>query len=229
MAGLLSIIVPVYNESATIAAVVDRLLTVPLPLDREIIVVNDGSKDGTRGVLDALPPRDGVLTVVHLPENRGKGFAVRTGFSRTRGTITAIQDADLELDPAQLADLVGPIIEGQAVAVYGSRFLAGSAGVPAASRAGNFLLTWLTNRLYGQSLTDMETCYKIIRGDVARGLALTANRFDIEPEITVGLLKAGHRIVERPVTFSPRSKAAGKKMRWRDGIEAVRMLVRGKL
>jgi glycosyltransferase involved in cell wall biosynthesis len=230
VAGLLSIIVPVYNESATIAAVVDRLLTVPLPLDREIIVVNDGSKDGTRGVLDALPPRDGVLTVVHLPENHGKGFAVRTGLSRTRGTITAIQDADLELDPVQLADLVVPIVEGTAVAVYGSRFLAGSAaGVPAVSRAGNFLLTWLTNRLYGQTLTDMETCYKIIRGDVARGLPLTANRFDIEPEITVGLLKAGHRIVERPVTFSPRSKAAGKKMRWRDGIEAIRVLLKGKL
>ncbi len=226
--GLLSIIVPVYNESATIAAVIDRLLTVDLPLDREIIVVNDGSRDGTRAVLDSLPPRDGI-TIVHLPENRGKGFAVRTGLARSRGTITAIQDADLELDPAQLADLVLPILQGAAVAVYGSRVLAGSTGVPFITRAANFGLTWLTNLLYGQSLTDMETCYKIISGDVARGLTLTANRFDIEPEITVGLLNAGHRIVEQPVRFSPRSKAAGKKMRWRDGLQAVGRLVRGRL
>ena len=228
MAGLLSIIVPVYNEGATIASVLDRLLTVDLPLDREIIVVNDGSTDGTRSTLDALPPRDGLMTIVHLPQNCGKGYAVRTGLARARGTITAIQDADLELDPAQLADLVGPILRGEAVAVYGSRFLVGSSGVPAFTRAANLALTWLTNLLYGQSLTDMETCYKIIRGDVARSLTLTANRFDIEPEITVGLLKAGHEIVERPVTFSPRSKAAGKKIRWRDGVQAVRMLLRGR-
>ena len=224
MPGLLSIIVPVYNEETTIAAVIDRLLTIDLPLNREIIVVNDGSSDGTRAVLDALIPKSELLTVVHLPGNRGKGHAVRVGLAKTRGTVTAIQDADLELDPAQLAELVGPILSGEAEAVFGSRFFAGSSGVPFATRAGNLTLTWLTNVLYRQSLTDMETCYKIIRGDVARGLPLTADHFDIEPEITVRLLRGGHRIVERPVTFSPRSKAAGKKMRWRDGIEAVRML-----
>jgi len=226
LAGLISIIVPVYNERATIVAVIDRLLAIDLPLDREIIVVNDGSSDGTREALDAVAPRIGLLTIVHLPQNRGKGHAVRVGLARTRGTITAIQDADLELDPAQLADLVTPILEGQAEAVFGSRFLAASSGVPLVTRAGNVTLTWMTNLLYGQSLTDMETCYKIIRGDIARGLTLTADRFDIEPEITVKLLQGGHRIVERPITFSPRSRAAGKKMRWRDGIEAVRMLLR---
>lgn len=225
MPELLSIIVPVYNERATIAAVVDRLLTIDLPIEREIIVVNDGSSDGTREALDAFPVSK-CVTIVHLPQNGGKGHAVRVGLARTRGTITAIQDADLELDPAQLADLIGPILRGEAAAVYGSRFLAGTAAVPFMTRAGNVGLTWLTNILYGQSLTDMETCYKIMRGDIARSLQLSANHFDIEPEITVALLKAGHRIAERPVTFSPRSRAAGKKMRWRDGIEAVRMLIR---
>ena len=224
MSGLLSIIVPVFNEQATITRVIDRLLTIDLPLDREIIVINDGSTDGTRQQIDAMPPT-ACVTVVHLPSNRGKGHAVRTGLARSRGTITAIQDADLELDPEQLRELVAPLIDGTADAVYGSRFLAGSRGVPFMTRAGNIVLTWLTNLLYGQSLTDMETCYKIIRGDIARNLRLTADRFDIEPEITIQLLRAGHRIVERPVSFSPRSRAGGKKMRWRDGFEAIRMLI----
>jgi glycosyltransferase involved in cell wall biosynthesis len=222
--ALLSIIVPVYNESSTIGAVIDRLLTIDLPLDREIIVVNDGSTDGTREVLDKVVPGRPSVSVVHLPANRGKGHALRVGLLKTRGTITAIQDADLELDPAQLKDLVQPVLDGKADAVYGSRFLEPSFKVPLVTRIGNKALTWMTNVLFGQSLTDMETCYKIIRGDIARNLDLTADRFDIEPEITVALLRRGHRIVELPVTFSPRSRAAGKKMRWRDGIEAVRML-----
>lgn len=215
---------PVYNESGTIGAVIDRLLTIDLPLDREIIVVNDGSTDGTREVLDKVAPGCACVSIVHLPANRGKGHAVRVGLSKSRGTITAIQDADLELDPAQLKDLVQPVLDAKADAVYGSRFLKPSFTVPLVTRIGNKTLTWMTNTLFGQSLTDMETCYKIIRGDLARSLDLTADRFDIEPEITVALLRRGHRIVELPVTFSPRSRAAGKKMRWRDGIEAVRML-----
>ena len=226
MNSLLSIIVPVYNESATIGAVIDRMLTIELPIDREIIVVNDGSTDGTRDVLDGVVPGRERLSVVHLPANRGKGHAVRVGLAKTRGTITAIQDADLELDPAQLKDLVQPILDGHADAVYGSRFLQPSFKVPFITRVGNRTLTWMTNVLFGQSLTDMETCYKIIRGDLARSLDLKADRFDIEPEITVALLRRGHKIVELPVTFSPRSRAAGKKMRWRDGIEAIRMLWR---
>ena len=215
---------PVYNESGTIGAVIDRLLTIDLPLDREIIVVNDGSTDGTREVLDKVAPGCPCVSIVHLPANRGKGHAVRVGLSKSRGTITAIQDADLELDPAQLKDLVQPVLDAKADAVYGSRFLKPSFTVPLVTRIGNKTLTWMTNTLFGQSLTDMETCYKIIRGDLARSLDLTADRFDIEPEITVALLRRGHRIVELPVTFSPRSRASGKKMRWRDGLEAVRML-----
>jgi glycosyltransferase involved in cell wall biosynthesis len=226
--SLISIIVPVFNEAGTIRAVLDRLLAITLPADREIIVVNDGSSDGTRGVLDALAGGGGRISIVHVDPNRGKGHAVRLGISRSKGDVVAIQDADLELDPAQLAGLAQPILEGEADVVYGSRFLNRVDGLPLASRLANTGLTMLTNVLYGGSLTDMETCYKIMRGTVARSLSLTADRFDIEPEITAKLLKAGYRITEKPVTFSPRSRAAGKKIRWHDGVHAVRVLVRCK-
>ncbi len=188
-------------------------------------MLNDGSSDGTRGALDAFGREHPEVQMVHLPENRGKGHAVRMGITRTTGTIVAIQDADLELDPAQLVELVAPVIAGEADVVYGSRFLTGSTPM-SISRFGNFFLTSVTNLLYGASLTDMETCYKVMRGDVARGLRLTGNRFEIEPEITARLLRSGIRLIELPVRFSPRSKAAGKKMRWRDGVTAVRTLVR---
>jgi glycosyltransferase involved in cell wall biosynthesis len=222
---LLSVIVPVYNESETITAVLDRLLAIDLPIGREIIAVNDGSSDDTAAALDRAAARSPLVTVVHLAHNGGKGLALRTGLARTRGSIVAIQDADLELDPAQIAGLIEPILRDDADVVYGSRFMGNAAHVPLITRVGNSALTALTNILYGSTLTDMETCYKIMRGDLARSLPLTANRFDIEPEITANLLNAGARIIERPVTFSPRSKAAGKKIRWRDGWMAVRVLV----
>ncbi|HEX4346296.1 MAG TPA: glycosyltransferase family 2 protein, partial [Vicinamibacterales bacterium] len=212
--SLISIIVPVYNEAGTIRSVLDRLLAIHLPADREIIVVNDGSSDGTRDVLDALTGLSDRITIVHVDPNRGKGHAVRLGIARSKGDVVAIQDADLELDPAQLAALVQPILDGQTDVIYGSRFLTPTTGVPLVSRLANAGLTMFTNLLYGGSLTDMETCYKIMRGSVARSLPLTADRFDIEPEITATLLTSGHRIKELPVTFSPRSRAAGKKIRW---------------
>ena len=226
MQPLLSIIVPVYNEEATIGSVLDRLLGIPFPMPIEIIAVNDGSRDGTREALDAVALRSPLVTAVHQERNGGKGVALRTGFARTRGTIVAIQDADLELDPAQLLTLIEPIIQDRADVVYGSRFMGDTSHVPLMSRLGNMGLTMLTNVLYGTKLTDMETCYKIMRGEIARSLRLTAERFDIEPEITVNLLKSGVRIIELPVTFSPRSVQAGKKIRWRDGWHAVDLLVR---
>jgi glycosyltransferase involved in cell wall biosynthesis len=221
---LISIIVPVFNEARTVAAVIDRLLTIDLPAPREIIVINDGSSDGTREVLDARP-RAPAVTIVHADGNHGKGHAVRLGLAKSRGTVVAIQDADLELDPAQLASLVTPILSGDADVVYGSRFLDSTPDAPVMTLAGNRALTALTNVLFRSALTDMETCYKVMRGDIARGLELTANRFDIEPEITARLLLTGHKIIERPVHFEARSKAAGKKMRWRDGWMAVRVLM----
>jgi glycosyltransferase involved in cell wall biosynthesis len=208
-----------------VAAVIDRLLTIDLPAEREIIVVNDGSSDCTRGVLDGYEgtPR---VQVLHADRNRGKGHAVRLGIAAARGDIVAIQDADLELDPAQLGMLVQPLLDGDTDVVYGSRFLSGVPHAPRLTILANRALTRFTNLLYGSSLTDMETCYKIMRTAVARSLELTADRFDIEPEITARLLNAGHRIVERPVTFTPRSRAAGKKIGWRDGVVAVRVLMR---
>lgn len=225
LAPLVSIIVPVYNEERTVAAVIDRLLSIELPAPREIIIVNDGSRDGTAAVLDGLAPSPRI-TILHATPNRGKGHAIRMGLAQARGTIIAIQDADLELDPAQLASLVAPILDGQAAVVYGSRFLSGHSRVPLVTRIANRVLTGITNLIHGSSLTDMETCYKIMRGDIARSLDLQADRFDIEPEITARLLLAGHEIAERPVTFTPRSRAAGKTIGWRDGVAAVRVLIR---
>jgi glycosyltransferase involved in cell wall biosynthesis len=252
-AELLSIIVPVYNEVRTVRAVIDRLLAIDLPVPREILVVDDGSTDGTRDVLAALGNRDsgigirdsGVpgsahripnpespipspdfrLIVIHAERNAGKGAAIRLGLGSARGTIVAIQDADLELDPQQIAALVSPIVRGDADVVYGSRFLAGRPPAPWITIAANRVLTGATNLLFGGSLTDMETCYKIMRADVARSLKLDANRFDIEPQITARLLRAGHRIHELPVTFDPRSRAQGKKIGWRDGVRAVQVLI----
>jgi len=201
------------------------LLSIDLPAAREIIVVNDGSTDGTRLVLDGLAGTP-LLRVVHAERNRGKGHAIRLGLAAAAGDVMAIQDADLELDPAQLASLVAPILEGTTDVIYGSRFLARTTGVPMLTLAANRALTLLTNVLYGSSITDMETCYKIMRTSVARDLGLTADRFDIEPEITARLLNRGHTIVERPVTFTPRSRAAGKKIGWNDGVTAVRVLLR---
>ena len=226
MPELLSIVVPVFNEEATVGAVIERLLAIDLPIAREILVVNDGSTERTREVLDGLPLVGDTLRIVHAPINGGKGRAIRTGFDHARGTILAIQDADLELDPAELGALVAPILTHDAQAVYGSRFLRGTSGVPLETVLANRFLTALTNVLYGSSLTDMETCYKVMRADVARDLDLECNRFDIEPEITAKLLRAGHRIVERPVKFEPRSRAQGKKIGWRDGLQAIAVLLR---
>jgi glycosyltransferase involved in cell wall biosynthesis len=223
---LLTIIVPVYNEAQTIRQVIDRILQIPLPIPREIIVVDDGSTDGTRRVLADVPRVDGVLLIVHAAANGGKGSAIRIGLSHARGTIIAIQDADLELDPVQLADLVQPIVDGQAEVVYGSRFLAGHPPGPWLSVAANRTLTGMTNLLFRSRLTDMETCYKVMRTSVARGLHLECNRFDIEPEITAKLLSRGHRIFERAVKFNPRNRASGKKIGWLDGFHAIRTLVR---
>jgi len=226
-AELLSIIVPVYNEVRTVLAVIDRLQAIDLPVAREILVINDGSTDGTREILeDGIRDPESGIRVIHVQPNAGKGAAIRRGFNEARGTIVAIQDADLELDPQQLSALVTPIVRGEADVVYGSRFLAGRPAAPWVTIAANRTLTATTNLLFGASITDMETCYKIMRTEVARSLKLDANRFDIEPQITARLLRSGHRIHELPVKFEPRSRAQGKKIGWRDGVRAMEVLVR---
>jgi glycosyltransferase involved in cell wall biosynthesis len=223
---LISIIVPVYNEARTVASVVDRLLHVELPGDRQIVVVNDGSTDATNAVLTRLEGTTPCLQIVHASRNGGKGSAIRLGLAHVRGSIVAIQDADLELDPAEMAALIGPLLENEARVVYGSRFLSGESRAPWLTVTANRTLTALTNLLYGSHLTDMETCYKVMRAEVARSLELESSGFDIEPEITAKLLRGGHKILELPVAFNARARSAGKKIRWRDGFRAVRVLLK---
>jgi glycosyltransferase involved in cell wall biosynthesis len=222
---LISIIVPVFNEARTVAEVIERLIAIELPAAREILVVNDGSTDGTRDVLDQIRTRP-EIRIIHADKNGGKGSAIRIGFARATGTIVAIQDADLELDPAQIAELVEPILDGRTRVVYGSRFLAGRPAAPWLSIFANQVLTGVTNLLFGGRITDMETCYKVMEREVAQSLNLESNRFDIEPEITAKLLRAGHSILELPIRFEPRSRAQGKKIGWRDGVRAIQVLVK---
>jgi glycosyltransferase involved in cell wall biosynthesis len=222
---LISIVVPVFNEARTVADVIERLIAIDLPAPREILVVNDGSTDGTREVLDRIAQRP-ELRIIHAEKNGGKGSAIRIGYGRATGTIVAIQDADLELDPAQIAELVQPILDGRTKVVYGSRFLGARPDAPWLSIFANQVLTGATNLLFGGQLTDMETCYKVMTREVALSLDLESNRFDIEPEISAKLLRAGHSILELPIRFEPRSRAQGKKIGWRDGVRAIQVLLK---
>jgi glycosyltransferase involved in cell wall biosynthesis len=223
-APLVSIIVPVFNEAATVAVVIDRLLNIDLPAPREIIVVNDGSTDGTRAALESMTPNS-IVRVIHADRNRGKGHAVRQGLSHASGSVVAIQDADLELDPAQLSGLVAPVLRGEVDVVYGSRFLTPT-HAPFMTVAGNKLLTAITNLLFGSSLTDMETCYKVMRTDVLRSMTLKSNGFGIEPEITAKVFKRQYRVYEIPITYDGRGYDEGKKITWRDGVVALWVLLK---
>jgi glycosyltransferase involved in cell wall biosynthesis len=218
-----SVIIPVYNEEQTIQEVLERVAAVELDgIEKEIVIANDGSTDGTRRAIDGrqLPP-DLSVHVYHSPINLGKGAAVRLGLAFATGDVLLIQDADLELDPNEYSLLLRPILDGRADVVYGSRFLAPTARVRAKTRAANRFLTMLTNVMFGGRLTDMETAYKVMRRGALEGLRLRCVGFDIEPELTARLLRAGRRIVEVPISYNPRTENEGKKMRWVDGVDAV--------
>ncbi len=219
----LSVIIPVYNERETIAEVVETVLAVDIPLDLDVVVVDDGSTDGTLEELEF--PSEVPVRIVRTEINAGKGNAVRRGLTLAKGDLILIQDADLELDPREYVALVDPIISGRTHVVYGSRFL-GNNDVPAIRRIGNQILTGLTNLLYGTRLTDMETAYKAFTIDVAELLFLRSDRFDIEPEITAQIARLGLEIVEVPITYRPRTKLEGKKIRWFDAIAAVWTLLK---
>lgn len=222
----LSIIVPVYNEAKTIATLLEKVHA--LPIDKEIIVVNDGSSDGTREALQPFQGRS-PFVVHHSDVNLGKGASIRIGFSHAKGDIVTIQDADLELDPSEFLRLIVPIVDDQADVVFGSRFLGGERKGSFTFYLANRSLAVLTNLLYGSSLTDIETCYKIFRREALLSLTLRASRFEIEPEITAQVLKRGLRLVELPIGYNPRSHAEGKKISWKDGFAAVLMLLSQKL
>ena len=214
----LSVVIPVYNEAATIQEILKQVRAVGLA--SEVIVVDDGSTDGTRDLLKQEASQPGTIVLYH-DRNQGKGAAVRTGFDRATGDILLIQDADLEYDPRDYPMLIRPIEEGRVKVVYGSRFLGPRKAMLFWHMLGNKFLTLLTNVLYNTILSDMETCYKVFRADVIRGIPLRSKRFEFEPEITAKVAKKKCRIYEVGISYSGRTYEEGKKIGWRDGLWAL--------
>jgi glycosyltransferase involved in cell wall biosynthesis len=220
----LSIVIPVYNEEATIQRVLAEVIALPIP--KQVIVVDDASTDSTRHILAHYEAADGI-EIIYKPQNEGKGAALRTGLRRATGEVVVIQDADLEYDPRDILSLVQPLIAGQADVVYGSRFLAGHK--PATSRLhqfGNALLTRLSNWTTGLDLTDMETCYKAFRREVISGFEIKQPRFGFEPEVTARIARRGYRVYEVPVRYRPRGYAEGKKIGVRDLFKTLYCIAR---
>ncbi len=222
----LSVVVPVFNERNTLVEILRRMRAVELPdgIEREIIVVDDGSNDGTRDVLNQLG--DSTVRVVMHEANLGKGAAVRTGFAHATGDYVLVQDADLEYDPEDWPKLLNPVLRGRARVVYGSRFTGERRNMLLLHWMGNRFLSMTTNVLYNTTLSDMETCYKLFDRDLVDKMKLQSNRFDIEAEITAKVLKRGIRIYEVPISYSGREFDEGKKITWRDGFSALWTLVK---
>jgi glycosyltransferase involved in cell wall biosynthesis len=221
----LSVVMPVYNEKATIRQIIDKVQAVDL--EKELIVVDDGSTDGTRDILRELEPTlDSGVRIYYLDRNRGKGAAVRYGIAQATGDVLVIQDADLEYEPDEFHTLLQPYLKGRAAVVYGSRFLGGHRTLYYWTTLGNKLLTWLTNIIYNTNLTDMETCYKLFSMDVLREIPLKCQRFEFEPEVTAKILKRGIHIYEVPISYMGREYSEGKKITYKDAWQAVKTLVR---
>jgi len=217
---------PVFNERDTLREILRQVRAVDLPgVEKELLVVDDGSTDGSREILVEESEAGGVRVLMHQ-HNQGKGAAVRTGVQQATGDIILIQDADLEYDPRDFPKLIQPIIEGRVAVVYGSRFLGPRKAMLFWHMLGNKLLTLTTNILYNTILSDMETCYKCFRADVLKGVPLHARRFDFEPEVTAKVLKRGHRIFEVPISYYGREYQEGKKITWRDAPVAFWTLVK---
>jgi len=219
---LLSVVMPVYNERTTIDEIIRRVLAVPLRI--ELVVVDDGSKDGTGDILNRLQGELGFKLV--RQQNGGKGAALRRGFPEVTGDIVVIQDADLEYSPEEFPELIDLIVQGKADVVYGSRFLGRHRAFMFAHYVGNKFVTFATNLLYNTMLTDMETCYKAMRAEVVRSMTLKSNGFGIEPEMTAKIFKRGYRVYEVPITYAGRGYQEGKKITWRAGFTALWVLIK---
>jgi glycosyltransferase involved in cell wall biosynthesis len=220
----LSVIVPVFNERNTVVEVVRRMRAVELPVDREIVLVDDGSDDGTRAVLPQLG--DSTVRVVMHPNNKGKGAAVRTGLENVTGDLVMIQDADLEYDPEDWPKLLAPVLKGRAQVVYGSRFTGERRNMLFMHWVGNRFLSLVTNALYNTTLSDMETCYKLFDRRILDGINLQSDRFEFEPEVTAKVLRQKIRIYEVPISYAGREPEEGKKITWRDGFSALWTLIK---
>lgn len=219
----LSIVIPVYNEEATVGTLVERVLAVPIELDKELIVVDDGSTDGSLDTLERFDRENGIRVVRHA-RNRGKGAALRSGFRLAQQDLIIVQDADLEYDPRDYRQLLQPLLDGKADVVFGSRFAGGGAqhALDFWSATVNRVVTRLSNLLAGLDLTDVETGYKVFTRDVMKRLRVEEDRFGIDPELTAKIARLpGVRIVEVGVSYAPRTYEDGKKIRWRDGLRAV--------
>ncbi len=220
----LSVIVPVFNERNTVAEIVRRMRHVELPLEREIIMVDDASCDGTSDILKAL--EDSTVHIVRHITNLGKGAAIRTGLAQARGELILIQDADLEYDPDDWPRLLNPVLRGKAQVVYGSRFTGEHRNMVFLEWVGNRFLSLVTNVLYNTTLSDMQTGYKLFDRRVLDSITIRSDRFDFEPEITAKVLRKGCRIYEVPVSYAGREGDEGRKFTWRDGLRALATLVR---
>ncbi len=221
---VLSVLIPVYNEQDTISLILDQVHAVPVR--KEVICVNDCSTDGSADILAREHAAGRIDRLITQPVNRGKGAAIRAALAASTGDVVIVQDADLEYDPADWPVLLAPIIDGRADASFGSRFLGGPHRVLYFWHSvGNWLLTTLSNMMTNLNLTDMETCYKAMRGEVARALTLESDRFGFEPEVTARLAQAKARIFEVPISYSGRTYAEGKKIGWRDGVAAIRHII----
>lgn len=221
----LSVVIPVYNEKNTVEEIVRRVKAVE-GIDKEIILVNDASKDGSEDILKRMGAEQPDLKIIFKHINEGKGAALRDGFKETTGDYVIVQDADLEYDPQDYKKLLRALNEQNAKVVYGSRFSGNYEKMSTLHYIGNKMLTLITNILFGVLLTDMETCYKLIPGDFARSIKIKSNRFNFEPEITAKILKSKVKIVEVPICYAGRSFSEGKKITWRDGISALYTLIK---
>ncbi|MEO5897490.1 MAG: glycosyltransferase family 2 protein [Vicinamibacterales bacterium] len=220
---LLSVVMPCYNERETIEEIIRRVIAVPIRT--QLIVVDDGSNDGTREILTELE-RELHFTLVFQPANAGKGAALRRGFEEVSGDLVVIQDADLEYSPEEFPELIALICDGRADVVFGSRFLGRHRVFMFSHYLGNRIVTLMTNVLYNTMLTDMETCYKVMRIEVLRSMTLHSNGFGIEPEMTAKIFKRNYRVYEVPITYDGRGYEEGKKITWRDGFVALWVLLK---
>ena len=221
----LSVIVPVYNERELVVKSVNNLLDTDLGVEREVIIVDDGSTDGTKEIIESeLESR--VDKVLYMQKNQGKGAALRAGFAAATGDFVIPHDADMEYDPDDIPKLLEPVLKGRADVVYGSRFTGPHRNMFFFHWIGNRFLTFVTNVLYNTTLSDMETCYKLIRRSLLEGMEIRSDRFGVEPELTAKLLKKRVRIYEIPISYYGREFEEGKKITWRDGFSALWMLIK---